>query len=273
MNDWLQTDWGRMFRPEMSLPEVLIRAVLVYGSVVLLLRVILRRQAGKVSLSDLLVVALVAGVCRNPLVRDAYSVTDGLLVVGSILFLSYAMDWLSYHVPLVHKMLHPEPVALVRDGEVLHENLRRELITESQLLCKLRRHGVNDPQVVAEAFIEGDGHVSVVPKATEAMACRSDRVPRSLSTGDPAAEGRRQAKDASNGAGTGHVTRAEPPVPDDASVDPEVHAFRLAAEELRQRLAWHRDQIAACEKAATEVRQLLSKHKGNGAHPDLHVDR
>jgi uncharacterized membrane protein YcaP (DUF421 family) len=67
MSEWLRSDWSRLFVPEMSLPEVLVRSTLVYVGVVLLLRVILKRQAGKVALSDLLVVAVVAGISRNPL--------------------------------------------------------------------------------------------------------------------------------------------------------------------------------------------------------------
>src|SRR5436305_14944567 len=96
MNRLFETDWGRLFAPEMSLPEILVRGTLIYLAICLLLRVFLKRQAGKLSLSDLLVVTLVAGVCRNPLVRDAYSVTDGVLVVMTILAWSYAVDWICY---------------------------------------------------------------------------------------------------------------------------------------------------------------------------------
>src|SRR3954452_11213099 len=131
-----QTDWQRLFVPKMSILEILVRGTLIYLALCLLLRVVLKRQAGKVSLSDLLVVSIVAGVCRNPLVRDAYSVTDGMLVVATVLAWGFALDWLSYHVPLIHSLLHSPPVPLVRDGQVLPENLRRELMTESQLSGK-----------------------------------------------------------------------------------------------------------------------------------------
>src|SRR5947199_9261897 len=102
-----QPDWQALFTPKMSLLEVLVRGTLIYLAVCLLLRVVLKRQAGKVSLSDLLVVTLVAGVCRNPLVRDAYSITDGVLVVATVLSWSFALDWLSYYVPFIHMLLHP----------------------------------------------------------------------------------------------------------------------------------------------------------------------
>jgi uncharacterized membrane protein YcaP (DUF421 family) len=156
------TDWGKMLTPQMSLPEILIRGTLVYLALCLLLRVVLKRQAGKVSMTDLVVVSVVAGVCRNPLVRDAYSVTDGVLVVATVLAWSFALDWLSYCVPPVHRLLHAPPVPLIRDGRVLHDHLRHELMTESQLCCKLRGHGVREPADVAEAWMEGDGQVTVI---------------------------------------------------------------------------------------------------------------
>src|SRR4051812_13813226 len=106
MSAWFETDWAKAFAPQMSLPEIVVRSLLVYLALCVMLRVVLKRQAGRVSLSDLLVVTLVAGVCRNPLVRDAYSITDGLLVVAFVLFWSYLMDWLSYRFKFIHGLLH-----------------------------------------------------------------------------------------------------------------------------------------------------------------------
>src|SRR4051812_49762845 len=112
MDFFWRTDWGRLFTPEMSLPEILIRGTVIYLALCLLLRVVLKRQAGKVALSDLLVVALVAGVCRNPLVRDTKSIPDGLAIVTTVLAWSYAVDWLSYRFRTVHRLMHPQPVPL-----------------------------------------------------------------------------------------------------------------------------------------------------------------
>src|SRR5947209_1371662 len=152
MDFFWRIDWQRLFVPEMSLPEILIRGSLIYFAVCLLLRVVLKRQAGKVSMSDLLVVTVVAGICRNPLVRDAYSITDGVLVIATVLGLSYLLDWLSYRVGFIHRLLHSPPVLLIRDGQVLAQNLEGELMTENQLRCKLRSHGVREPEDVAEAW-------------------------------------------------------------------------------------------------------------------------
>ncbi|HEY1378222.1 MAG TPA: YetF domain-containing protein [Gemmataceae bacterium] len=169
MDALFHVNWHQLLVPKLSLLEIVLRGVVIYVGLCLLLRVVLKRQAGKVSLSDLLVITLVAGVCRNPLVADAYSVPDGLGVVAVVLLSSYAADWLSYHSPLVHKLMHPPRVELIRDGVIMHDSLRRELMTENQLRCQLRQKGMADPADVAEAWIEGSGEISVVPKKDTAV--------------------------------------------------------------------------------------------------------
>lgn len=164
MNYLWDVDWAKLFVPQMSLLEIVIRGTLTYVTLCLLLRVVLKRQAGKVSMTDLLVVTIVAGVCRNPLIKDSYSVTDGMLVVAVVLIWSYMLDWLSYRSKFIHGLLHAPPVALIQDGKVIHENLEHELMTEGQLGSKLRRKGVREPAEVAEAWMEGDGHVTVIKK-------------------------------------------------------------------------------------------------------------
>jgi uncharacterized membrane protein YcaP (DUF421 family) len=175
MDSLCRVDWQRLFIPQMSLLEIVLRGVLVYLLLCFLLRVVLKRQAGKIALSDLLVLTLVTGVCRNPLVADAYSLPDGLGVVAVILGVSYLIDWWCFRSPFVHGLMHPKSILLIRDGLVLRDDLKRELLTKEQLSSKLRSHGLNDVARVAEAWLEGDGYVSVIRREDDGV--RSQRHP------------------------------------------------------------------------------------------------
>jgi uncharacterized membrane protein YcaP (DUF421 family) len=62
----------------------------------------------------------------------------------------------------VRALLEPAPLLLVRDGRILHRNLRRELMSVEDLLGKLREHGVDDVAQVRAARLESDGEMSVV---------------------------------------------------------------------------------------------------------------
>ena len=51
---------------------------------------------------------------------------------------------------------------LIRDGEMLRRNMRRELISEEELLSLLRGQGVDDVKDVKKCCLEGDGRLSVI---------------------------------------------------------------------------------------------------------------
>lgn len=244
---WLwEIDWPALLYPKMSVLEMLLRGTGIYVALCVLLRVVLKRQAGKIGLSDLLVVTIVAGVCRNPLVRDAYSIPDGLGVVCVVLGGSYALDWLSYYSRWVHKLLHPEPVVLVRDGAVQKDRLRRELMTESQLCSQLRRHGVADPGKVSLATMESSGEVSVLLKSKEPSPPEPAERPDCLSNG---------AVPRDNGAAfraNGHA-----PAPTSAA-ESDVDEFLQAADRLRDKVAWHEAQIAEHRRAVAELKGVLA---------------
>ena len=247
-----ETDWVKVFWPEMSLLEIFVRGTLVYVAICLLLRIILKRQAGKVGLSDLLVVTIIAGICRNPLVKDAYSITDGLLVVIVVLAWSYAFDWLSYYVPSIHLLLHPVPVVLIQDGVVQKENLRHELVTESQLCAQLRRHGLQMPEQVAQAILEGSGRISVIPK-------KENVVPLVKEDATPSADGPVPCFIAPiNGKHSREKGEAEQALDREESADME--RFLWAVEQLRKKVVWHEQQIAEHREAVAELKRWLTDH-------------
>ena len=72
--------------------------------------------------------------------------------------------------------MHPPRVELICDGKIHHANLRRELMTESQLRRQLRHKGVPDAAAVAEAWIEGSGEVSVLKKTDMTLADSLKRI-------------------------------------------------------------------------------------------------
>lgn len=155
-------DWGKLLMPDTPLLEIFVRGTVMYLGLFLLLRLVLKRQSGGVGITDLLLIVLLADAAQNAMAGDYTSVTDGFLLVVVIVFWSYALDWLGYHVPLIHGLVHPEPLLLVKDGQMQRQNMRRELITKEELMSELREQGLEDVSQVKEARMEGDGRVSII---------------------------------------------------------------------------------------------------------------
>ena len=78
--------------------------------------------------------------------------------------------------PRLDRVIEGEPVALARDGEVLHEHLIREAITEEELMEAIRKQGLSSIDQAAEVVLETGGAITVVPRTTtEARLHRLDR--------------------------------------------------------------------------------------------------
>jgi len=123
--------------------ELVLRGSLTYLVLFILLRFFLERVTGTLSIGDLLIIVLVADAAQNAMSAGYTSVTDGLILVATIIFWSYFLDWLAYHFPRFESLLHPPPLPLVRDGQMLARNMRRELITVDELMSHLREQGVS----------------------------------------------------------------------------------------------------------------------------------
>jgi uncharacterized membrane protein YcaP (DUF421 family) len=160
----MNVDWLKVIMPETPLLEIFFRGTVMYLGLFLMLRFLLKREAGSIGISDLLLVVLLADGAQNALAGDYSSVTDGLLLVATLIFWSYALDWLGYRFPSIQRLVHPAPLLLVKHGQMLRRNMRREFITEEELQAMLREHGVDEIKTVKEAYLEGDGKISVVTR-------------------------------------------------------------------------------------------------------------
>jgi uncharacterized membrane protein YcaP (DUF421 family) len=163
METLLHIDWKAAFVPTVSLLEIVLRGTVVYLLLFFVLRV-LRREAGALGISDLLVVVLIADAAQNAMSSEYKSVTEGAVLVGTIITWDYTLDWLGYRFPALGRLLRPAPLPLVRDGRALRQNMRRELVSMEELMSQLREQGVEHLSEVKKCYLEGDGHISVIKK-------------------------------------------------------------------------------------------------------------
>ena len=155
-------DWTWLFVPDTPFLEIIVRGSVMYLSLVILLRIVLKRQTGTLGMTDLLLITLLADASQNAMAGEYKSLPDGIVLVATIIFWNYAFDWLSVKSEWFERLIEPAPLPLVKRGKLLRQNMRRELITEAELLGKLREQGVEDISKVKQANIESDGQISVI---------------------------------------------------------------------------------------------------------------
>ena len=155
-------DFDSMFVPDIAVLETILRGTLTYLGVLVLMRVIVRQATGSLNIADLLLIVLVADAAQNAMSADYNSITNGLVLVATLMFWSVVLDWFGYNVPALGKWLHPTPVAIVENGRELQRNMRRELISHDELMTRIRLAGGEKIEDVKRAWVEGSGEISVV---------------------------------------------------------------------------------------------------------------
>ena len=157
-------DWRALFVPTTSILEIILRGSLIYLSLFVILRLILKREATGLSLTDLLVVLLVAESVQGSMVVDETSLTGGIILVSTVIFWSYTLDWIGHHSSFLSRIMRSPPLLLVENGRMLRRNMRKELITEDELMSQIRLAGIERVEEVERVYMEGDGKFSVIRK-------------------------------------------------------------------------------------------------------------
>lgn len=159
-------DWSDLLSPGASLAEIVIRGTVVYLVLFTVMRLLPRRELGGMGAADILVIVLIADAVQEAMSGGYTSITEGLLLAGVIFAWASAIDWIDHRFPDLH-LAEARPVAIVRNGRLLHENMKREKVTEDEVMAQLRQHGLDSPHRVLVAYIEGDGRFSVLVRGGE----------------------------------------------------------------------------------------------------------
>jgi uncharacterized membrane protein YcaP (DUF421 family) len=164
MENLLLIDWGELFGLTLPWSEIVIRGTVVYWFLFFIFRFVVRRDVGAVGIADILILVIVADAAQNAMSGEYTSVSDGIILVSTLIGWNVLLDWLSFRFEGFRRFAEPAPMALVKNGRMLMRNMRRELITEDELWSKLRESGVESLDQVKKAYIEADGQISVIKR-------------------------------------------------------------------------------------------------------------
>lgn len=150
--------------PDVSITEKVFRSVVVYTFLLVAFRLSGKRQLGQLTAFDLVVLLIISNVVQNAVIGNDNSLTGGLIGAATILLVNTAVAYITFRFRRADRFIEHSPTLLVRHGRVLRSNLRRERLGPRDLRAALRHHGVVSMRDIRYAFLEEDGHVSVITR-------------------------------------------------------------------------------------------------------------
>lgn len=151
----------KLFFTEIPLIHLFVRAVVVYLCVLLLLRIAGKRQMGQMEATEFVALLLISNAVQNAMNGGDNSLTAGLFLAAVLIGTSALMTFLTFKSRVVRNVFEGTPRLLVHKGKIIHENISKEFISESELRTLLRKQGFHHLGDVEVAILEADGSLSI----------------------------------------------------------------------------------------------------------------
>ena len=154
--------WAELFIPAHSVAEMVVRGTLMYLALFLIFRFAVHRQRSAIGISDVLVVVLIADAAQNAFSKEYRSITEGVVLVLTIILWDLCLDWLEYHWRPIAWLFRAPPVCVVRDGRFVAAAMRNEMLTREELLAQAREQGILRVSQIKLAQMEPSGNISFI---------------------------------------------------------------------------------------------------------------
>jgi uncharacterized membrane protein YcaP (DUF421 family) len=136
-----------------------------YAALIFFLRVSGKRTLSKMNAFDFIVTVALGSTLAAALVDQNVDLAQSVVAVGMLILLQYVVATLSIHSQRFQEMIKSEPALLVSNGRMLKAAMRRERVTEEEILAAIRAEGCTDVSEVGALVLETDGNFSVIGSA------------------------------------------------------------------------------------------------------------
>ncbi|QVL32841.1 DUF421 domain-containing protein [Telmatocola sphagniphila] len=151
-----------MFTPSVPIWELVIRAGIVYGFLLILLRITGKRQVGQLAPFDLVLLLVLANAVQNSINAGDNSVSGGLISATALVMLNFLVGMATYRSKTLESIIEGQPLVLIHNGHVLEKSMASAKLTRHELQAAMRLAGCAAYSDVQVAILENNGSISVV---------------------------------------------------------------------------------------------------------------
>jgi uncharacterized membrane protein YcaP (DUF421 family) len=153
-----------MWKSDLPIWELVLRAVIVYAFLIVLLRLTGKRQVGQLAPFDLVLLLVLSNSVQNAMNGGDNSVTAGLVMATTLVGINFLIGAAAFRNKRLEALIEGRPVILIHDGHIDQRALSRVQMTHHELDAALRAEGHCGPESVRFAVLENNGHLTVVSR-------------------------------------------------------------------------------------------------------------
>lgn len=145
-----------------SFIHIVLGGILAYISLVVLLRISKKRTLSKLNMFDFVVTIAFGSAMASVILSDSVSLIEGILGFAVLVFLQFAVTFISVRSGWFTDLIKAEPKLLYSEGQYYREAMKNERVEEVEILQAVRRQGIGSMSKVKAVVLETDGSISII---------------------------------------------------------------------------------------------------------------
>ena len=144
--------------------DIFLRATVMFAVLYGLLRILGKREIGQMTPFELVVLVVLGDLIQQGVTHNDFSLTGAIIAVGTFAFWALMMSWASYLSPRMERLLDGSPRVIIRNGELLEGNMKRDRLTRAEVEAEMRLSGIAHIKDVQWAILETQGKISFIKR-------------------------------------------------------------------------------------------------------------
>lgn len=147
--------------------DIVLRATVIFFALYAVVRLMGKRELGQMTPFELIVLVVIGDLIQQGVTQNDFSLTGAVTAVSVIAFWALVFSWAGYLSPRAERILVGEPRVIIRDGELLGGNLRRNRLTRPEIESEMRLAGIGHMEDVAWGILEARGKISFIQRGDD----------------------------------------------------------------------------------------------------------
>ncbi len=145
--------------------DSVLRAITIYVVLMILFRISGRRSISQITTFDFVLLLIISEATQNALIGNDYSMTNGFLVILTLVGLDILLSLWKRRSPTIEKLLDGVPLVVVENGQPLRDRMNKARIDENDVLTAARElQGLERMEQIKYAVLERNGGISIIPR-------------------------------------------------------------------------------------------------------------
>ena len=143
--------------------KIILRVCFFYAFIIVIYRMMGKREVGQLGIIDLIVSILIAELVTISVEDSTKNILSSVIPIIALVTIQISLSYLSLKSEEVRTILDGKPSHIIKNGQINYHEMLKQKYNLDDLLTQLREKGYRNIEEVEYAILENSGTLSVFP--------------------------------------------------------------------------------------------------------------